>query len=721
MVKQSMMWRAVTLALVLMLCATNVVATTSTDILADSLMDVLSGRLQRKEFAVGEFYGKLYLKQRVDVEKNNLGLNVIPDMTRFDRKVKKYLTELFYDVHYIDYTIPDVRRRASITTHRHGSGEMERVLEYMSPDIYSEDMLDEGYLSPMYKTNQNSYRYKTDEQYTDTAKIESGSVKILFEQRFDNIKLFDKGWLLLDDSCNVREFYVEGWDEQSRFKLLYKMGNEGLERFVVKDISLCVDYNFAGNKLRIIAEGRYNFDAVNPVDKVVKTGYDYNLSGDYKTMLDNDTIKDRIEYAARNRLIPLTASDSLLYRDKGVFGTKKDEEQNDESASTPVRWLWTLGDEMISSHSMEWEGGRLKFYPIINPSYLSYSSSRGLAYKFALNLNNRFKNNRELNIKPMVGYNFKQEVFYWDVISTYLFNPRHLGRITFDFGLGNRTYSSVVLDKIDKLALDSLNFKKLNLNYFENLYFNIWAEQELFNGFEFRFGVDFHRRKLVGKPNETIDNGMVELKNQYTQFAPHLRFTWWPGMYYYIYNGRKVNVGSKSPRFSLDIEQGTHGVLGSNSVYTRAEIDMQYRKKVNSSDILYMRFGGGGYFYTKDVYFVDYAFLHNDNLPLNWNDEIGGVFQLLDGEWYNSAKKYLRANFTYESPFLLFQKMLPQVRFIKHERIYLNLLTISHLHPYSELGYGVETPYVDVGVFASFENAKFHKVGYKFTISIFRD
>lgn len=714
--------RTVTLLFVSVLCAMNLFAATSTDVVADSLIDVLSGKLQRKEFALGEFYGKLYLKQYADVDKSNLALNIIPDMTRFDRKVDNYLTELFYDVHYLDYAVPDVRRRMSITTHRHGSGEMERVLEYMTPDIYSEEMFDEGYLSPMHKVNSKNYRYGIDTLYSDTAKVDMGCTKLLFEQRFDNIKLFDEGWILLDDSCNVRELYLKGWDEQSRFEVHYKMGNDGLRRFVVKDISLTVYYDFGGNKLTITAEGRYNFDTIHPLSDAVKKGSRYDLSANYLTAFPADTIKNKIEYAARNRLLSLTAADTLLYKERGIFGKSTLlEERKKNRLATPARWLWTLGDEMISSHSMEWEGGRLKFYPLINPSYLSYSSSRGFSYKFALNLNNRFKSNRELYMKPMVGYNFKQKAFYWDVTSTYLFDPRNLGRVTLDFGLGNRTYSSAVLDRIEKLALDSLNFNNLNLNYFKNFYLNLWGERELFNGFELRFGVDFHRRTLVGSIDDVIKEEGIELKERYTQFAPHLRLTWWPGMYYYIYNGRKVNVGSKQPRFMLDVEQGTRGVLGSNSVYTRAEFDVQYRKKVNAGDVLYMRFGGGGYFYTKDVYFVDYAFLHDDNLPVDWNDEIGGVFQLLDGEWYNAAKKYLRANFSYESPFLVFQKLLPQVRFIKHERIYLNLLAISHLRPYSEYGYGIETPYVDMGLFMSFENTKFHKVGYKITISLFRD
>jgi hypothetical protein len=185
--------------------------------------------------------------------------------------------------------------------------------------------------------------------------------------------------------------------------------------------------------------------------------------------------------------------------------------------------------------------------------------------------------------------------------------------------------------------------------------------------------------------------------------------------------GRKINLGSKYPAFAWDVEQGMNGVLGSNSIYTRSELDVQYKMPLRGGDLLYMRFGAGGYFYTKDVYFVDYSFLKQSNLPLERSEELGGVFQLLDSEWYNAANKYARAHFTYEAPFLSLQKLFPRVKFFQNEYIYYNVLFMSHLCPYMELGYGVATPYVDMELFISSQNVKMHRVGYKITLSLFED
>ena len=683
---------------------------------ADSLMRVLSRRIAANEFAVGEVSGTLYVRQEVDIEKKNLGLNFIPGMARFDRDEHHYLSELCYDVRFFKYAMPAIRRRASVTTHRHGSGEIERVLLFMHPNLFAEKILEEGYLSPLHPQNIKYYRYSADTLYDD----KNGCVKVSFVHRFDNIKLLESGWVLLAPDCSVRAFSANGWDEQCAFSVLYVMGNDSLQRNLATDVSLSVDYNFAGNKFKVNAEGRFLFDTVLPVADARQRVSKYNIAVASSEDLPDERVDDCIGYVASMRRQPLSLADSLFYYEKGVFGALHEAKKN-SSANDAVGWLWDVGDRMISSHSLEWNGGRVRVSPLINPSYLSYSTGRGLSYKMALNLTSATKRGEELSLRPMAGYNFKQGAFYWDVDGRYLYSPRRLGTVRIDVGSGNRTYSSEALNRIEKIAADSLNFEDLDLGYFRNFYVNISHSHEIANGIELLGGFNYHRRTLIGSGGDRLEASGVGLKRRYIQFAPHIRLTWHPGMYYYIKGTRKVNIGSRLPRFSFDIEQGVDGVLGSSGTYTRAELDVQYNFKINESDALFLRAGGGGFFYTKNTYFVDYAFLRHNSLPVDRSDELDGVFQLLDSEWYNAANKYFRTNVTYLSPFFVLQRILPRVNFIKNERLYLNMLFISHLTPYSEFGYGVGTPYIDLGLFVCGKNHQFHKIGFRVNVSLFRD
>ena len=73
---------------------------------------------------------------------------------------------------------------------------------------------------------------------------------------------------------------------------------------------------------------------------------------------------------------------------------------------------------------------------------------------------------------------------------------------------------------------------------------------------------------------------------------------------------------------------------------------------------IYYRFGFGMFTNQKEMYFVDFNNFTRSNLPEGWNDEIGGVFQLLDRRWYNASRKYIRGHFTYEAPFLLLKHLI---------------------------------------------------------------
>ena len=678
------------------------------EVSADTLMARFFSRRAAGAYNIGEFFGNLYVKQRVEVHKKNLALNAFPDMARFDSDARDYVTELFYQLHYTGYGVLELRRRLYNTSFKHGSGEVERVTDFMKVNPYDENLLQGRIFSPLYPDYKKYYIYNVDSLSAD-----GGRVKISFAGRFDNIRLLSSGWLWLDEAGNVCEFAMSGWDEQSRYKALYKMVVRDAAPAVVDSVRVDVDYSFLGNRLKMTAVGCFDYQYVLPVNRVAAFGGNsdgYDLSPSSTVVWDTARVADVVAYAAENRPVPLDGDEAALLSRDGDDAQTTFSRQN---------WMWDLGEVMINSHSYDWERGGVKFSPIIDPSSVDYSTGRGLSYKFSMNVRNALRGNREFRLRPQVGYNFKQSAFYWRVRGNLLYNPSRMGVVGLDFGEGNRTYSSAVLDRIKNIALDSLNFENLNLNYFRNFYVEAFHENEVSNGVSLLTGVNFHRRILYGNANEQLDAYGLPIRKRYVQFAPHLRLTWRPGMYYYMKEGRKVNLGSKCPVVVWDVEQGMNGVLGSNSIYARSELDVQYKMGVRGGNKLYLRFGAGGYFYTKDVYFVDYSFLKQNNLPLERSEELGGVFQLLDSEWYNAANKYIRGHLTYEAPFLSLQKLFPRIRIFQNEYVYYNLLFLSHLCPYMEFGYGVTTPYVDMGLFVSSQNAQMHRVGYKISLSLF--
>ena len=75
--------------------------------------------------------------------------------------------------------------------------------------------------------------------------------------------------------------------------------------------------------------------------------------------------------------------------------------------------------------------------------------------------------------------------------------------------------------------------------------------------------------------------------------------------------------------------------------------------------------------------------------------------------------------FTYEAPFLLLKHLIKYTRYVQNERLYASILSVPHLQPYVELGYGIGTHIFDFGVFVGSENWKYTEVGCKFTFELF--
>lgn len=678
----------------------------------DSIMAHMFAHRNAEQYKIGEVFGNLYIKQRVGVVDNNLALNAIPGMARFDKGVNDYFTELFYELYYTDYGVLELRRKSYNTSFSRGDGEMDRVVDFMKVNPYDENLLQGRVFSPLNPLYSKYYEYSV-----DSSVVAGSGVRLHFESRFDNIRLLESGWVLLDDSCRVEKFYMQGWDEQSRFRALYEMMMRGEECNVVKSVHVDIDYDFLWNKLSISADGCFDYDYVLTVNRAAafrRNENKYDLSGIPYVSWDTVRVVDKRAYAAKHRPVELDGDEKRLLQPADTLS-------GDDADGRAHHWAWNVGDEIISSHTYEWKGGGVKFSPLVNPSHVSYSTGRGLAYKLSMNVRTSFSEGRELRLKPQIGYNFKQKALYWSVAGRLLYNPARLAQVKIELGEGNHTYSSMALDRIKAIALDSLKFNDLNLHYFRNRYVEVLHEYEPFNGLLVGAGVSFYKRVLNGGAGNLLDEYGFDLQEKYAQFAPRLRLTWQPGMYYYMKGNEKINLGSQYPVVVWDVEQGVGGVLGSTGTYTRSELDVQYKLGRKNGNVLYLRFGAGGYFHTKNVYFVDYSFLKQSNLPIERNEELGGVFQLLDSEWYNAENKYLRGHFTYEAPFLSLQKIFPRVKLFKNEFVYCNMLIISHLRPYMEFGYGVATPYVDMGLFVSSQNMKMHRVGYKINFSLFDD
>ena len=686
---------------------------------------------------VDEYKADVYIKGRVRVHKSNKLVKYIPSMFRLEKGVNDYLVESLSEMHY---TAPDIYNRkvkAMSSTFPRNRGELTDLTDFLNMNIYSSSIMTDKLLSPLDEESSKFYTYLLDSIADED---DSRKYKITIIPKFKGTQLVNGYIWVSDEVWTIREVYFEGKFDMIEFKLRNVMGEEGNEEFLPVHLNLDINFRFMGNHLAMKAEAWVKYDMVNFYQggerRKSQKKHSHDLTEFYELTSDSTSAITDYEKFKELRPIPLTDDEEFLYLKHRIRNGKIDwifEEQANKPEPKKSTVFWgQLGDMLISSYNVNLAGlGSVRCSPLINPVMLDYSHTHGISYRQRFKFNKLFPNDRLLRIVPQVGYNFTKKELYVKGDMEFQYWPEKRGGLEVGAGNGNRIYSSVVLDKLQSLPDSSFNFKNMELDYFKDIYLNVFHNLEPVNGLFIKAGVSMHWRHLMDKSKLMLNDFIqqagggilsnMDIRADYNSFAPRLRIEWTPGMYYYMNGRRKMNVGSSFPTFILDYERGFKGIFNSNDEHERVEFDVQQKIKLNQIRTLSYRAGFGMFTRMDNIYFVDFVNFKRSNIPEGWNDEIGGTFQLLDRQWYNSSRQYWRGHVAYESPFILLRPFNRWLGMIQQERLYGGILFMPHLNPYVELGYGIGTHIFDAGVFVSSINGKFDTVGFKFTFELFND
>ena len=704
------------------------------------LVETIVGNAMNKAPTYGsivrDYRSELYVKGRMYVRKKNILVRFVPSLFRLKKDIKEYLVESYSDLHFTAPNIYDQKVKAVYGTVDKYRGVEGDVLDYFHVNIYSPFLLHSKLLSPLSPGGKKYYSYKMDSVLTDG---DNRSYRIIFTPKNKSYQLVEGYMVISDGVWSVREMQFTGRSEYLRFDNLITMGDVGEEdEYLPKQYNLNMTFDYIGNTIdgsytaildysAIELQGNADGEDDDEGFFTWKKGTNYDLTDCYN--LQTDTTRHYSDSLTFNKLRPHPLTENELhiyenyYLNKDTLPTK--------NPKTQARQFWgQMGDMLISDYTVNLDQvGSVKCSPLLNPFLVKYSGRDGFSYRQDFKYSRLFSHDRLLRIAPRIGYNFKHREFYWRIVGDYDYWPRKRASLHLRIGNGNRIYTSEVLDEIKEMPDTIFDFNKVHLDYFKDFYVDLRHRVEIINGLTLDVGISTHKR-TAGKtsdftpiepsPDGDVDEEVTErFRNTYTSFAPRLVLSWTPGQYYYMNGERKINLHSKFPTFSVDWERGIKGIFGSTGVYERIEFDMQHRISLGLMQTLYYRAGMGAFTDQDQMYFVDFVNFSRNNLPMGWNDEIGGVFQELDRRWYNASRKYMRANVTYEAPFLIMPRLLRRTRNVLNERLYVGALVMPHLNPYVEIGYGIGTHVFDLGVFVGSINGKYESLGFKVTLELF--
>lgn len=714
------------------------------DIMARVRENALEVSSQYPDYEAG-----IYMQGNVDILKRGPFLKQIPYLKKLQKGVDSYQAEFIGE---ITFTNPNIYNKSvySISSDKKKfmEGHVETVVQpLMKLNVYSQYLFSNIYSPFAYK----SYRYYRYSIVNFWQRGDDTYFRISFKPKFSSYKFIEGDFVVTSRNWNIRELSFKGAMELIKFNIDVVMEEEGtLAEILPHNIRIDTDAKILGTRLKgsYMAALRYDSVMVSHLIADNAAGREkYNLSSLYKT--DADTLQAIVSTIRRFRDSSSSSADNpavvavqdtaenLSGRGDTLTGGQLPADSLVLRLDTlaPLekeRWgaLARMGNFFTSDYTVDIKNvGELDIQPLVSPILFDFSTSNGISYTQKLKFTRVTRKEKLFYLEPRVGYNFKYKEFYWGVKGEINYAPRKMSRIFVDIGNGSKITTERIREDLFSLPMPIYDSTGLNLRDFKATYARVGHKIEIANGLTLSTNLALMRYSEDGYSDFTpkypdsqfMSKASGIVSHQYINFVPELELTYTPHQYYYMNGERKTYLYSRYPTFNLSLAHAIRGVMKSTTRYNKLEFDMQQKLKVGPMHEFFYRAGFGIFYDYTDLYFAEFKNLRRNNLPVGWNDDIGGAFHLLPRFRYNEIDKYLRANIKYDAPILLASSLLKRVKYITKERLYCNLLLVDTMDPYMEMGYGIGTHIFNVGVFWGGEVTRWNLVGVKFTFEVFND
>lgn len=615
----------------------------------------------------------VYTRYTLNAERRNAMLMLVPTMHTIAHGERNLIGESYSRVKVTGIGKYTIERQLACGTVPHNRRVMTALHQYATPDLYGITLYAGYLLSPFNRANRHYYHYSISNSNQSTALV-------AFKPILTSTQLVSGQAVIEQATGRITFVTFFGEFDMLEFSVTAKMDDSGLSMLPERCTAEC-KFKFIGNR----------------ITAALTTLYKCN-----KTLADSsDSLTDR-ELMERLRPMPLRHKEEMIYRlydqQKAAADTLKKDSTSKSESQRIENLAWNfIDDNLMSALSATGKQAFFRMSPIINPQYLSYSHSKGVSYKINAGGRYAWSDNCFATLNPTIGYNFKQKQFYYFIPLRMTYNNRRNGYAELSWGNGNRISNAQLAEDFSRVLGDTLSAPTYTDEYLK-VSNNLTVGRML----EINAGIVYHRRSCSDKRLASL----AGLPKEYRSSAPAVtvRLTPW----------------KTGPTFTANYERSIKGMLGANLEYERWELDAAMKQRLLSIRQMNGRIGTGFYTSRNSMHFVDFANFRDESLPTGWDDEWAGQFQLLDPRQYNSSQYYVRGHLSYDSPFLMLSWVPWIGKYVEMERIYVSGLALEQSRPYGEIGYGFTNRVVSAGIFAGFNTKRFHSLGCKFTIELFK-
>jgi len=680
----------------------------------DSIMHLVAGQAAKYQTVVSKYEADVYIKGHSEVKRRNFLMQYVRRIFPVSRSSG---TVFFEILSHVKFSYPNDYLHDFKATNGSAipNGAKEReVLELLNLNVYSSTMYNDGIILPVAHNAYNYYNFNLDTVlYTLGSKL----FKISFSPKLWSHKLVVGSLYVWDKVWNISRIDVSGSLSFGDFSLAMSFGKDYRNFLLPSNADLSIRYHFLGNEITSTYHSFFKYSYVQWLNENPNAGRrrKLNLTAYYKLSADTIPIIRDSSFWNNVRDIPLTDKERSMY---------KNNEQKAEKDTSHVQTYLELTERLTNTINLDSKSSRLRYSGVLNPSQFGYSVRDGVSYRQRIRYSRTLARDRQLRFYPSIGYVSKHHELFFEFATDWEYLPQHMGIMSLSIGNSNQGYPSGITDKINRQLKDSvINFDDLNLSYFKHYYAELENSIELFNGFQISAGLSYHRRIPVSRiTNVKVGDEIQQIiNNNYNDFTPVLGFTYTPRQYYWMDGYRKEYLYSYYPTISFEVARGIPHIWKSTGDYCRMEADIQQNVYLALSRHFNYHLSFGFFTNTRSTYFADFKYFARHGFPESWNDDFGGVFNVLPRAWYNASDKYVQGHMLYESPFLLSKIFRPKAsQYMLMEHFYLSQLWLPVLPSYTEIGYGFGNNIINVALFAGFEKLKYKNIGLKFVFEIFQ-
>ncbi|MDR3140715.1 MAG: DUF5686 family protein [Tannerellaceae bacterium] len=687
---------------------------------ADSIMKLVIESAVSYQDYLTSAETEIYIKGRTEILKQNQLIRLAHHLFPVDRRVKDMVFEIVSDSKFEPPDIFAHNLRAINGSSIPNRKKQQEAISFLNLNVYASTAYNDAILLPVAAKAFHYYDYRLMD-VNDSTGLKIYRIRFLPKQVSQ--KLISGYLHVVDGTWTIDKVDMSGKYAFADFNLVMTYGR-GFNRFNLPETAdFYVKYEVLGNAVVNSYHSRFRYKSVvwsEEAGSKRKRRHSLDMSNYYTLSSDTVPIIPDSAYWRRKRDRPLDREEETLYR----HVTDKRLQQTDSGIDNARQYLnLKLTEKFVNSYTFDYKTTRIRYSGLLNPSQLGYSKFNGVTYRQRVRLSKDFKNDKQIRLHPEIGFVFKRKEIYWKLLGEWEYLPERFGIVSLLAGNGNQTYSHSMTTFINEQLKDSLiDADDLGLQYFRHYYFELKNRIELFNGFQLIAGFTYNNRSPVKKiKNPNLSPEILDVANSdYNDFTPTLGFRYTPRQYYRMDGKRKSYVYSYYPTLSAEFARAAPGVWKSKGDFTRIEADMHQSISLGMLRRLNYHISAGMYTRQKSTYFADFRYFTRRNFPDSWDDQIGGIFNVLERDRFNASDKYAQAHFMFQSPFIFLQFYKKQAsRYVFFERLYLSQLWTPELPSFTEIGYGIGNHIFNAGLFAGFEKHRYRSFGVKFAFELF--